>query len=99
MAGLPQRLQLLEMQQKWASQLDPVLKNPVTNPGLLQSVSLVSGANVVNHKLGQNLQGWIVTRMRGSFVQIYDTQDSNQTPQLTLNLHSSGSCVVDILVF
>ncbi len=96
---LPQKLPLDLMQTQWASALNPVLKNQVVNGALLQSVALTTGNNTINHKLGVKLTGWFITRMRGSFVQVYDTQDSNQTPELTLLLNSSGNCVVDLYVF
>jgi hypothetical protein len=96
---LPQKLTWDMAQNKWASIINPVLKNPATNPLLLQNVILNSGNNVVNHMLGQKLQGWYVVRMKNTFAQIYDTQDSNQTPQLTLNLTSSADITVDLLVF
>jgi len=44
------------------------------------------------------LTGWNPTRIRASAT-IFDTQDSNQTPQLTLNLVASANVVVDLLVF
>lgn len=96
---LPQKLTLEQLQNRWSSLIDPVLMNPVNNSLLLKSIPLVSGANVINHKLGRDLQGWYVTRMRSVAISIYDTQDSNQMPDLTLNLNASAPCVVDLVVF
>lgn len=87
------------MQSAWATQLDPVLKLPLSTSVLLKSVELVVGANSVNHKLGRKLVGYFITRMRTLHSDIYDTQDSNRTPDLTLLLNSSAAVVVDILVF
>lgn len=87
------------LQSTWAAQLDPVIKNPVNSCSVLRSVSLVSGANVINHKLGQKLQGWSIVRMRSVAASVYDTQDTNPTPALTLTLQSSTAVVVDLLVF
>jgi len=98
MTKLPQRLTLTQTQQQWASIIDPVLANPINNARILKDISLVSGANVVNHLLGQALQGWIVTR-KSAATDIYDTQNTNQTPALTLNLNSSNPAVVSIMVF
>lgn len=98
MNKLPQQLNLQAMQNRWAAILDPILSNPTNNSSILKSVSLVTGANVVNHKLGQPLQGWIISRIRAAAT-IYDTQDTNQTPQLTLNLVASAPVVVDLVVF
>lgn len=96
---LPQKLTLEQLQNRWSSLIDPVLMNPVNNSLLLKNISLVSGANVINHKLGRPLQGWFVTRMRSVAISIYDTQDSNQMPDLTLTLNASAPCVVDLTVF
>lgn len=99
MTLLPQQVPYSQMLTKWASIINPLLKNPASNPSILKEVSLVTGNNVVNHKLGQKLQGWYITRMRDVYSQVYDTQDTNQTPALTLNLHASSDVVVDIAVF
>ena len=86
------------LQTKWATLINPVIDNPLVNGQILPSVSLVTGANVINHRLGRKLQGWFLTRVRGA-VTIYDTQDSNTMPALTLDLNSSADVVVDIYVF
>lgn len=41
--------------------------------------------------------GWAVTD--SSFVQVYDTQDTNPAPDKTLRLVASGAALVDILVY
>lgn len=95
---LPQRLPLDRMQVAWAQQLDPIIINPIINNLILKNVSLIAGTNVINHLLGRNLQGWNPTRVRAAAT-IYDLQDSNQTPQLTLVLVASAPVVVDLSVF
>lgn len=92
-----QELSLL--QTKWKSQLDPLLSNPMASGIFLKNIVLVSGANVVNHLLQRKLQGWFVVRMRTNFAQIYDTQDTNTMPSLTLNLNASAGVTVDLFVF
>lgn len=89
---------LMLLQTAWASQIDPVLRNPLTQGNLLKNVTLASGANVVDHKLGRKLQGWVLTRQRAA-ASVFDTQDLNPTPALTLTLTSSAAVVVDLLVF
>jgi len=86
------------MQTAWATQLNPLIANPICNGKVLKNVELSSGANVINHLLGRKLQGWILTRQRSSAT-IYDTQDANKFPELTLQLTSSAAVVVDIYVF
>ena len=95
---LPQKLPLPLMQTQWAQQLDPIIANPTVNSIVLKNISLATGTNVVNHKLGRVLQGWKPTRVRASAT-LYDQQDSNQTPQLTLILVASAPVVVDLEVF
>lgn len=86
------------MQTSWAADINPLLKNAVLQGILLKNVSLTTGANSVNHKLGRKLQGWMLTRVRAAAT-IYDTQDANSMPELTLTLNSSANVVVDIYVF
>jgi hypothetical protein len=98
MAILPQKLPLDQMQTKWAAEIDPVLKNPATNPILLQGVVLAAGTNLVDHRLGKKLIGWQIVRIRAAAT-IYDTQDTNPHPDRTLRLVSSAPVTVDLLVF
>ncbi len=96
--SLPQKLPLDQMQTKWAAEIDPVLKNPATNPVLLKSVHLVNGTTLVDHRLGKNLTGWMIVRIRAAAT-IYDTQDTNPHQDRTLRLVSNAAVVVDLLVF
>jgi hypothetical protein len=99
MTLLPQMQNLSQLSTKWAAIINPILSNPASNPTILSNVVLKSGANSIPHKLGQNLQGWYITRMEGNFAQIYDTQTTNTTPNLTLNLNASTGVTVNIAVF
>lgn len=86
------------LQNKWASILNPVIANPLNNCSILKGVALTAGANVINHLLGKKLQGWALVRQRAAG-SVYDTQDANSSPQLTLTLVSSSNMTVDIMVF
>lgn len=99
MQQLPKNLSLIDTQDKWAAIINPVITNPVVNGLILTKVVLTAGDNVINHKLGRALQGWKIVRMRNVFAQIYDTQDTNNLPQLTLNLNASTNVIVDIEVY
>jgi len=88
----------MQMQTLWASQLNPLLTNPALQGNILKSVVLASGDNTINHKLGRKLQGWIIVRQRAS-ASMYDKQDSNARPELTLVLNASAAVTVDIYVF
>jgi hypothetical protein len=84
--------------QRWQTILNPIVDAPTSKPSILKSVSLASGSNTINHLLGRSLQGWAIVRQRAAAT-VYDTQDANPTPALTLNLTASAPVVVDLLVF
>lgn len=86
------------MQSAWATAINPLLRNAALNGSLIQNVVLVTGSNQVNHKLGRKLQGWFIVRQRAA-ASVYDQQDSNTSPALTLSLVSSANVNVDIYVF
>lgn len=84
---------------QWKSQLDPILAKESNLPVFLVNVSLKAGIdNVINHKLGRKLTGWKITRQRQSAI-IYDNQDSNQKPDLTLILLTNADVSIDLEVF
>jgi len=95
---LPQKMSWVLSSTPWASAIEPVINNPANKSIILKNVALVSGQNVVNHLLGEKLVGWKTTRVRAAAV-IYDIQDTNPTPALTLVLFSSAPVVVDLEVF
>lgn len=95
---LPQKQALPLMQTTWAQQLDPVISNEIVNGQLLQNQPLINGVTVVNHKLGRKLVGWFIVGINGA-ASVYDSQATNQTPQLTLVLNSNAAVSVNLWVF
>lgn len=89
---------LMLMQTAWSSQLNPIVTMPQSSGVLLKQVSLKAGDNTIDHRLGRNLQGWQLVRIRAAAT-IYDKQDTNKLPSRTLILNSSAPVVVDIFVF
>jgi hypothetical protein len=89
---------LNQLQTKWQSILNPLLGNPLTQGIILNKIVLSSGSNTINHTLGRALVGWSIIRQRAS-ASVYDNQDSNQMPTLTLILISSADVTVDLEVF
>lgn len=87
-----------QLQSNIAKALNPVLSNPISSGSILTGISLKAGANTVSHKLNRILQGWVLVRQR-QVATIYDTQDTNNNPSLTLTLVSSADVVVDLYVF
>lgn len=90
--------ELNQIQDNLVRTLNPVIETPILGGTLLQSVALVTGSNVINHKLGRKLIGWVVSRQR-SAANIYDDQDNNSTPQLNLILVTSADVILDIYCF
>ena len=89
---------LVLLQNRWVPILNALLRRPQLSSSVLANVQLVAGTNTINTLLGANLQGWSIIRQRGAAT-VYDQQDSNSTPNLTLILVSSAAVSVDILVF
>lgn len=87
-----------QLQDNIAASLIPFLINPLLNGSFLNDVVLTSGANVLNHKLGRNLVGWIITRRNG-VATVYDTQATNSLPNKTLLLTASAGLTCSIYVF
>jgi hypothetical protein len=78
--------------------VDNFAASPLASGALLQSISLVTGSNEVNHTLNRKLVGWVITRNRANAT-FFDTQDSNPIPTKTLRLTASAPVVVDLFVF
>ena len=95
MAFLSTKLTWEDAQPKWASQLNPIISNPLNNMSILTNVSLAIGTNVINHLLGKIQQGWVITDIQGAST-IYRNAPFNN---LTLSLSSSAAVTVSIGVF
>ncbi len=79
----------------WKSILDPVIATPIIQGNLISNVSLITGANVINHKLGRNQVGWMVVDQQAS-ASIYRSQPLNN---LTLTLVASAPAVISVWCF
>ncbi len=95
---LPQKLTLPLMQTRWAQQLDPIISNELLQGQMLTAVKLINGQTAVNHGLQRKLLGYFIV---GNNTQstIWDSQASNQMPQLTLLLNSNAATTVNLWVF
>lgn len=80
--------------------IDPMAQKIQNDSIILSNISLIgpNQLNIINHTLGRPLLGWIVIRQRAGSL-VYDNQDANKSPQLSLYLYSLYSTNVDILVF
>lgn len=78
--------------------VEPLTLIPLNNGQILSNISLVTGANVIPHKLNRKLVGWFIVRQRSAGT-VYDTQDTNTNPTVYLNLTASANFNVDLYVF
>lgn len=79
----------------WASELNPLLQNPLSKASILKNVVLQTGVNTLNHKLGRTMQGWFLVDVDAA-ITLYRSQPLND---LTLTLTASGPATVSIGVF
>ena len=92
---LPQKLSLDMMQTRWASILNPFIGSAFLNGLLLQNVALINGVTTINHLLGQQMSGWVISDINAA-ANIYGSHPLNG---LTLTLTSDAACIVSIYVF
>lgn len=79
--------------------ISPMAVKSHNDSTVLTSISLLVGQNnIINHTLGRQLAGWKIVRKRAQ-ADIWDNQDSNTSPNLTLWLSTSADVTIDIEVF
>ena len=72
---------------------------PILDGNLIEDIVIVTGTEkLVNHNLGRNLIGWIITRKSASSV-VWDSQSTNNNPSTTLALNSSANVTISIWAF
>jgi len=98
MSSLPQKLPWDKASTVWSTILTPTIQSPIVNGNLLTNQALINGVTVINHKLGRELQGWIIVGADG-IADVYDNQASNPIPNLTLSLTSNAAVTVSLWVF
>lgn len=82
--------------ENWAASVQKSgLSNGVQLTGILLNVGVV---NNIEHKLGRQLQGWIVVGQNAN-AQIWDSQDANTFKTKFLALQSSANVTVNLWVF
>lgn len=79
----------------WAAALNPIVANPILSGHALNNIILANGVTTVNHSLGRNMQGWIITDRNGAAT-IFRSQPFNS---LTLTLTSSAAITLSLWVF
>ena len=83
------------MQTKWASILNPLLKNGLVDGIQLIGIDLINGETTFNHLLGRKPQGWILTDINAG-TSVYRSKPFNDK---TLSLTAGANCTVSLWVY
>lgn len=87
-----------QLQNNTANSFGPLISKPQNDNSIISNVTLLPGViNTINHGLGSTLQTWGTARKRGP-ANIWDVQDQNKSPNLTLLLMTDIEVVVDLIV-
>lgn len=88
---------LMLVQQKWKSQLDPLFKNQNVNGNTLTNIQLNVGSTTIPHNLGNIQKGWFITDIQGSVTSLpYRSGPFNNT---NLVLTSPQAVIISLWVF
>jgi hypothetical protein len=79
---------------QWKAILDQLLVKPIVDGNLLTGIILQSGNNTINHKLGRQIQGWIICDINAAAT-IYRSAWSTEI----IVLNSSAKVTVNLWVF
>jgi len=91
--------QLNKLQDNIAEAISPFIKNLLLDGSILSGIELVTGQdNIINHKLGRSLVGWLIIGNDTNAV-VYDNQANNSLPNSTLLLITTANCTVKLYVF
>lgn len=87
------------LQQNVQDAVNPMAIKVQNDSTLLTNISLKVANNptTINHTLGRVLLGYNVM-LKGNAV-VWDSQDSNKSPQLTLLLNTSADVTISLLVY
>lgn len=84
------------MQKQWASQLNPILANNLTQGLIIPNIPLANGVPLTfNHYLGRQMTGWIVID-NIAFCEVKRTEPLNLT---TLTLEANANTSISLWVF
>lgn len=93
-----QNAEVSSLQDATEAVLKQIRNRQIIDGRLIEGVTIETVETVVDHKLGRALRGWIVVR-QGADARIWDQQDDNARPELSLVLVASASVKVSLWVF
>ena len=78
--------------------LNPLLELPIQDGILIKGLSIETTDTRVNHGLGREYEGFIITRLQSNAV-IYESSTTNDDKNLFILLKGSGAATADIYFF
>ena len=78
--------------------LNPLLELPISDGILIKGLSIETTDTRVNHGLGREYEGFIITRLKSNSV-IFESSSTNDTPDRTIILKASATATADIYFF
>lgn len=78
--------------------LNPLLELPISDGILIKGLSIETADTRVNHGLGREYEGFIITRLQSNAV-IYESSTINGDKNLFILLKGSGAATADIYFF
>lgn len=88
---------LMLMQTKWKSTLDPIASNPILAGRQINNIALIVGSTSINHGLGRLQQGWFPVDVNTGAVFYRSTQVPLNAK--TLNISSNAVGTISIWVY
>jgi hypothetical protein len=84
------------MQKQWASQLNPILGNPLLQGSAISQINLTANVPLtINHYLGRQMQGWFITDITTNAI-VWRTKPMNSQ---TLTLEANSNTTISLWVF
>jgi hypothetical protein len=78
--------------------LTPLLELPISDGVLIKNLSIETSDTRVNHGLGREYEGFVVTRLQSNAV-IYESDSTNTDKNLFILLKGSSAATADIYFF
>ena len=87
-----------QLQNSVALFANQLTNNPILAGHLIENIEVINGVTSINHGLGANLRGYIVTK-QSSAVSTWLVETNQTTPNTILNLSADASSTISIYVF
>lgn len=87
------------LQDNIENSITPLVDKTQNDSQVLTNINLIQGQNnIINHTLARSLIGYYII-LKSAQADIWDTQQNNLSPDLTLWLSTSSDVLVNLIVF